>query len=289
MALVSMKDILNNARRDGYGIGSFNVIDLQMISGIIEAAELENSPVIIAFAEAHNKYLSKEKVIPIMVSLAREARVPVSVILDHGQNYKSILEAIKLGVSGVMFDGSQLTLDENIKKTKEIVKIAHSLGVTVEAELGHVSTIGGCPVESVNEIESSGNSYTDPKIVEYFIEETEVDVLAISFGTAHGIYDNYPELNLQLLNKINKISKIPLVMHGGSGLEDIDYVNIVKGGISKVNYYSNLSYSIANAIKEKINKSNNIVFYHDIVLWTQETIKKEVRQKIKLFRTGIRP
>ena len=251
MALVSMIEILKDAKKRNYAVGCFNSINLDMIRGVIQAAEVEKSPVILCHAEIHFKFTPIEKIAPILLAEARNAKVPVAILLDHGKSFSAIVKAMHLGFNSIMFDGSELSYEENVKRTKDIVKIARELGVSVEAELGHVvrPKSGGAEGEEDDSIIDDKSLYTNPEQAKEFIEQTGADALAVAFGTAHGVYLKKPNLDLERLNKIRQIVDVPLVMHGGSGLTEVDFKNSIDNGISKINYYTNMALSTVNRLK----------------------------------------
>ncbi len=286
MTLVTLEEILAPARKEGYAVGSFNILSIQMILGVIEAAQEERSPVIMAFGDIHSKFIPFPIIFPLMVKMAKNAKVPVAVILDHGMSFQSNMDALKWGVSGVMYDGSSLPYDQNVKKTKEIVKVAHAFGVSVEAEIGHVAMEEANP-DREGYIKED-HIYTDPKEAVKFINDTNVDALAISIGTAHGICLEKPELDFDRLAEINQVSKVPLVLHGGSGVSDKDFRKCVKNGISKINYFSRTSNSIAKAVKKKLNRIQGEVYYQDIVPVILDSCKAKIKERIKVFGSNDR-
>jgi ketose-bisphosphate aldolase len=199
--------------------------------------------------------------IPMAVNAAQRANVPVAVILDHGKSLEEVVKAIHLGASSVMFDGSRLPYEENVKQTKEVARIAHAVGVCVEAELG------GIPGSARN-LHDSGpeGSFTDPDLAVDFVERTGVDTLAISFGNAHGVYRGPPNLDLDRVMRIHSTLDIPLVMHGASGLADAMYPEIVASGISKVCYYTAMGIGAANHLSNTLaNVSQEPIVYHHLI------------------------
>ncbi|MFM2488455.1 class II fructose-bisphosphate aldolase [Enterococcus avium] len=239
--LVGLQEVLVKARAEKQAIAAFNVPNLEMIRAAIQAAEEVNTPVILQHAEGHGSLISLEEIGPIMLQYAKRSKVPVVVHLDHGKSFEMIMQAMKLGFTSVMIDASDLPFEENIARTKEIVKIAHSLGVSVEAELGHVftSSLGGGEGRAPDDDQiGETDIYTDPKQAKDFVDATAVDCLAVAFGTVHGVYLKEPKLDLDRVKKIYDEVKIPLVMHGGSGVEASDYRTAIENGIAKINYYT---------------------------------------------------
>ncbi|MBD3255973.1 MAG: ketose-bisphosphate aldolase [Candidatus Lokiarchaeota archaeon] len=284
MTLVSLKEILIKARQGKYAVGSFNIMDLQSLRAVIKAADEENSPVIVAFGEAHKKYMPFDIIFPLMARLAKRATIPVAVLLDHGKSFEANVTAIKYGATGVMYDGSDLPFDLNIKHTSEVVKVAHSVGVSVEAELGHVAMEEGNPDRSGAETEEP--IYTNPEDVETFVEQTGVDALAVSIGTSHGVCLEAPKLDFERLNEINSISPVPLVLHGGSGVTDDDFRNCVRNGITKINYFSNISNFVAESLKKKLNEIKGKVYYQDSSPLSFEFFKEAVKERMRVFSSN---
>lgn len=281
MILASLNRTLINAQSGHYAVGSFNVLDLQSIKAVIRAAEHENSPVIMAFGEGHERFVPMEEIFPIMLKYAIKSTAPVVVLLDHG-SYEANIRAMNLGVKAVMYDGSSLSFEENIEKTKKIVEYAHPLSISVEAELGHVSMEEGNPELMTHEIDQM--VYTDPSLVREFIFKTEIDALAISIGTVHGIGLNEPKLDFERLKEIREITDVPLVLHGGSGVSDDDFKKCIQNGISKINYFSDISNLVAINIKEKLlEKADKSAYYQNIVKWAQETFENVIRDRMRVF------
>ena len=286
MTLVNLTNMLQRALVEHYAIGCFNAVDLQSARAIVAAAETEQSPIIIAIAEVHLKYVSLDVLLPICIQLTERSSVPIAIILDHGKTFTTIMKAIQMGVSSVMFDGSIYEFEENIQKTQELVKIAHSIGISVEAELGHVAR----PEDNPDKEETDLNDpiYTRPQDVNEFVNRTGVDALAISFGTMHGICKQSPKLNLDIVREIKSISKVPLVMHGASGLSDGDIRAAIAAGITKINYYSDIAYSTAKCIQDKLNQNENPSYYHDIITWGLSHMIEQICSKIRLFGSNNR-
>ncbi len=280
MPLVSLKKLLIKAQKEQHAVGSFNVLDVQSARAVIQAAEEEHSPVILAFGEGHERFIPMDLMFTIMRKLARKATVPVVILLDHG-SFEANLRAMDLGASAVMYDGSALPFEMNLETTRKIVEKAHALGIDVEAELGHVSMEEGNPDKGETDMDEP--IYTDPALVREFVEKTGVDALAISIGTVHGVCLKKPEIDFQRLKKIRDITDIPLVLHGGSGVSDDDFKRCIREGITKINYFSEVSLFVAENIKERLQKRMEKNYYQDIVKWSQELFKERVKDRIRLF------
>ena len=271
--LANLNDVLFDAQKNGYAVGLFNTTDTDMLEGVIAAAEELRSPVIIGTAEVL-LYAGELKLIgPALIEAAKRATVPVVVHYDHGLTFDRCLEALKLGFTSVMFDGSAGDYDKNIADTREIVKIAHALGATVEGEIGHVGEA------SAND-NNAKDMYTTVEEALSYSKATGVDALAVSIGTAHGAYKSKPKLDLGRLSDIRAAIDTPLVLHGGSGLSDDDFKNSIKCGIAKVNIYTDLCLAGIRAMNEGLAEG---ISYLDIRNKKVELIKEEVKKKMLLF------
>jgi fructose-bisphosphate aldolase class II len=263
MPLVGTREILVEARKRKYGVLSLLAGDLQMVIGSIQAAEERRSPLILAFNQEVTAQVPMEMGIPLAANAAGRATVPVAVILDHGGSLEDIVKAIQLGAPSVMFDGSRLPYEENVKQTRDIVRVAHAAGVSVEAELG---SIGGSAVERESSRTGAMGSFTDPDVAVDFVEKTGVDTLAISFGNAHGVYQGAPRLDLDLVRTIHSMVEVPLVMHGASGLAEEEYPKIVESGISKICYYTAMGIGAAEDLRAWLGETRpNAVVYHHVI------------------------
>ncbi len=227
MSLTHMRPLLEKAAKDGRAVGAFSVANLEMIQGVILAAEKTNTPVILQIAEARLNTSPLYLIGPAMLAAARNAKVDVAVHLDHGLTLECIREAIGLGFTSVMFDGSHLLLEENIGETKKFVSLAHGQGVNVEAEIGRVGrTESG---------EDAPIAYADPNEALRFIKETGVDALAVGIGNAHGVYTAAPQLRFDILEQISRNTQVPLVLHGGTGITPEDFRIAIRLGVRKIN------------------------------------------------------
>lgn len=291
--LVTMKSILEDAKKRHYAIGAFNVPNLESVQAVISAAEELQVPVILQHAEVHENLISMAEIGPIMLDYARRASVPVCVHLDHGASFDLCIKAVRLGFTSIMYDASAKSYEENFEETKEIVKIAHSAGVSVEAELGHIftSALGGGEGRGATGAEdyaSLDDCYTDPATARKFVEGTGVDALAISFGTTHGVYLTEPKLDLDRITQIRNEIDIPFVMHGGSGVSDEDFKTAIRNGITKINYYTYGSMAGGNAVRTLIAEAGDEkVFYHDIAVAAKEAIKADVKAAMTVFASSI--
>lgn len=279
MALVTIKEILKDAKEKKYAVGAFNVADMQMIMGVIRAAEELNSPVIIQLTQARLAYSPLPLIGPMAVSAAKESKVPVAIQLDHGRDLNGIKEALELGFSSVMIDASLEKLTRNIEITNEVVKMAKPFGATVEAEVGQ---IGGTEGWAKND----DVICSSPEEAQKLFEATGIDALALSIGNAHGLYTKEPKLQFGILEETTKRIDVPLVLHGGSGISDADFRKCIEKGISKINIATASFMACENAAREyaKTEKRD----YFKLSLMMADAAYENVRRHIQVFGSNDR-
>ena len=290
--LINLKEILTIADHDNIAIGAFNTPNLECINAVIDAAERLNVPVIISHAELHEDVAPLAKIGPVMVQAAKAAKVPVCVHLDHCETLDYMKQALELGFTGVMYDGSTLSYEENLENTKKAVEIASKYNCGVEAELGAMAareggeaavsgkaasgqaTSGKAASGKGRPFAPTGPVYTDPDEAVEFCKETKIDALAPSFGTAHGIYKNKPILDFERVKEI--------VMHGGSGVSPEDYRKGIECGLRKINYYSYMAKVGTQAVIDKL-QAGNVLFFHDLALAAQKAMEEDVEKAMRVF------
>ena len=233
MPLATMKEVMDYARAETRGVGMFNVVGLEYAEAITEAAEELDFPVILGLPAPFLDWHKSEIIANVMLDAARKATVPVAVHLDHGSSFEIVMRALRLGFTSVMFDGSSLPFEENVRQTAEIVRIAHAMGVTVEGELGYLGFAEGAEVLPEN--------LTKPEEASAYVERTGVDALAIAIGNIHGHYKGTPCLDYARLKEIRGAVDCALVLHGGSGLSDDDFRQVVRDGITKINIFTHMN------------------------------------------------
>lgn len=285
--LVTLKEILQYAEEHHCAVGAFNTPNLESILAVIGAAEELNVPVVLMHCEPHEELISIDVIGPIMLQLARNAKVPVCVHCDHGISFELVMRALHMGFSSVMYDASTKPFEVNVSETREVVRIAHSLGVSVEAELGQMTK----ETASIQDQDSSvvpddkSSMYTDPERAGDFVAQTDVDALAVSFGTAHGLYTQVPVLDVERVAQIKKFVSVPLVMHGGSGVSDEDFCRVIQNGIRKINYFTYMSKaggkSVVDHLRTRMSDEN--VFAHEIFAWSVDGMKENVKQALQVF------
>lgn len=281
--LVTGKKMLEVARKNKFAVPAFNAGSGQLLTGVMEAAEELQSPFIMAIHPDELSFLRDSFVSQVLHEI-NNTKLPITLHLDHGATLEQVVHAIQLGFSSVMIDSSHLPFEENIEATKKIVEIAHSVGVSVEAELGTIGDTGNSAEGGAAEI-----IYTDPDKAQEFVERTNIDSLAVAIGTAHGIYpkDRKPELRIDILEEMKDKVEIPLVLHGGSSNPDEEISRSVGLGISKINISSDIKISFTNKLREILNNGDSQirepnVMFPDCIKATKKTAK----EKINLFKSN---
>ena len=287
--LVNMKEILEHAEKNQYALGCINTPNVETIRAVIGAAEELNTPVIIDHAQVHDSLIPIERIGPEMLAYAKAAKVPVCVHLDHGSDYNFIMRAIRVGFPSIMYDCSEMPYEENLEKVRDFTKIAHNLGITVEAELGIMASSG----EDTHEGTVLTNAeirkfFTDPKQAGEFAEATKCDALAVCFGTMHGIYAEPPKLDITRVTEIR--TALPkdcrVVMHGASGVEFSEVQNAINAGCSKINYYSYMAKATTKFVQDKIAETEGKIAYHELQEAAYVFMKGYAKEVIKAFKNG---
>lgn len=276
--LVTGKEILVDAQKNGYAVGAFNVNNMEIVQAIIEAAEETNSPVILQASQGGLKYAGVEYIAALGKLAGQNAKVPVALHLDHGTDFEQIMLCIRHGFTSVMIDASQYPLDENIAYTKKVVEVAHAVGVSVEAELGK---IGG--TEDDITVEEKDATFTDPAEAERFVNETGVDSLAIAVGTAHGVYKGVPKLQYDIIKEIRSRVDVPLVLHGSSGVPDESIKKAIPLGISKINIDTDLRIKFAEGVKKVVGENPDEIDPRKILAPARTAMKEKIVEKMNTF------
>ena len=274
--LVNLVEILKMAEEKKCAIGAFNTPNLECVNAVLAAAEELKVPVILMHAQIHEEFSPLETIGPVLVQSAKSAKVPVCVHLDHCETLAYMQQALDIGFTGVMYDGSTLPYEENLANTRKTVAMAKKYNCGVEAELGALASREGGTANA------AGPVYTDPDEAAAFCKETGIDALAPSFGTAHGIYKARPVLDLNRVKLISEKTGLPLVMHGGSGVSIEDYRTGIANGLRKINYYSYMSKAGTNAVKELLEKED-VTFFHDLALAAERAMRLDAVKAMRIF------
>ena len=283
--LATLNEVMGMAEQKKIAIGSFNTPNLESLRAVTEAAEELDLPVIIQFAQCHESLIPLQMIGSMMVEAAKNAAVPVCVHLDHGETIEYLQQALDIGFTGVMYDGSVLPYEENLANTKKVVEMAKRTGASVEAELGSMEKRESGAGDGTGDKDTT-KIYTDPDQAAVFVRETGIDALACSFGTTHGIYLTEPRLDFEVVRKVReKTSNIPVVMHGGSGVSAEDYHKAVEAGVRKINYFTYMDKSGGTAVREYLEKLNwrEQVFCLTIAEAGRAAMKENVKSSMQLF------
>lgn len=244
MPLVTTKEMLTRAQAGHYAVGAFNVENLEMVMAVVQAAEESRAPVILQTTPSTVKYAGLDYYLAMVQTAAARASVPVAMHLDHGDSFDLAMQALRTGYTSIMIDGSHHSFQENINLTRRVVDACAPSNIPVEAELGKV---GG----KEDDLEGGdGNPFTDPQQAAEFVQETQVDSLAVAIGTAHGLYKGVPKLDFERLSAIHQLVTIPLVLHGASGVPDEAVQESIRRGICKVNFATELRIAFSNGVKQ---------------------------------------
>ncbi|QBQ55246.1 ketose-bisphosphate aldolase [Nitrosococcus wardiae] len=282
MPLVNMKDLLVHAYDNGYAVGAFDLVSLDFLEAIVTAAERARAPVILSLAESHFSHFDFELAMPAVEAAAQRSAVPVAIHLDHGASMESAVKAIRLGANGVMVDASHLPLGENIAATREVVEMAHACGVAVEGELGYVPGVEGEDAER----HPGSLRYTSAAEARQYAEKTGVDCLAVSIGTVHGRMKDKPRLDWGRLKEINAAIRLPLVIHGGTGLSDDEFRKLISLGVVKINYYTALADIAGEVIRTAAKRGAR--GYTALVAGIREAVASEVERCIGVWGSADR-
>ena len=273
MPLVKMKQLLEEASKENRACGAFSVGNMEMVRGAIRAAEELNTPIILQIAEVRLPYSPLHIIGGAMIQAAKEAKVDIAVHLDHGLTFDTVKKALELGFTSVMLDASTCPFDENVEKVKEVIGLAKKYGATVEAELG---LVGG----SEDGRQDHGIRCTDPEEAALYVEKTGIDALAVAIGNAHGNYPVMPQLAFDVLEEIHKKVKVPLVLHGGSGISDEDFQKAISLGIRKVNIATSSFQSLVKYVEQYMNEENKHNYFdlsETMVQGTYENVKHHIK------------
>ncbi len=276
MPIVPMKELLDAALKNRYAVGAFNTNNLEYIQAILTAAEEMRSPVIIQAAESEVDYMDGFVFTDIVKRISADMTIPIAIHLDHGPSYRTAMRCIRYGFSSVMFDGSRLPFEENIRITADVVQAAHAVGVSVEGEIG---LIGG-----TDDVEGAGgeNALSDPLQCEEFVKRSGVDCFAASIGTAHGIYRSEPKLDMERLDEIAARTKVPIVLHGGSGVPQSQVVDAIGRGVAKINFSTVVRKAGIDQLKVTLSEEPDQLDWMAILSRTTAKMKDAVKEMMAM-------
>lgn len=285
--IVHLRDLLKKTIKKNCALGCFNTHNLETTQGILRAAENQHSPVIIGVSPRSIKYAGLKPITHIIKTSAKNLTptVPVAFHLDHGKNFGEAIECIRAGFSSIMIDASQLPFDENVFQTKKVVEYARRYGVLVQGEIGQVPTTN----EDIKRFKTHPKEFmTDPKEAEMFVKKTKVDTLAVGVGNIHGMYKmkHQTKIDWQRLKEIYKKTKIPLVLHGASGIKAEDIKKAIANGIKIINIHTEINIVFAGALRASLIKNTKEVDPRKIMAPVVEAVERMVGQKIKVFNNG---
>ncbi len=276
MSIISLEKVLDYAEKNNFAVGAFNVNNLEMIEAVVRAAEEENAPVILMYYYSVVDNYGSYQTAMLARGIAEKSRVPVVIHLDHSTEIAQTIKCAHTGYTSVMFDGSKLPLAENIRKTNEVTRIVKLFDVNVEAELGYVGF-----ASDDNDI--NNNNMTSPEEVRKFTNQTDIDALAVAIGNAHGVYRKKPEIDFDRLSTIHRLTDIPLVLHGGTGIPEDDIKKAIENGIKKINVGTQLFKSLDKGFKDCFKKNPDNFSFNKGIKKAQKLIKNVVKEKIRLF------
>ncbi len=282
--LVTMKEMLADAKKNHYAIPAFDVSNYEMMKAVLETCEEEKSPALLMTLGVDTEGRNLQLLSSMVRGASEYFKIPICLHMDHATDIDFIKYGCDNGYSSVMYDGSVLSFDENAKNTAIVTEYAHKKDITVEAELGHVGNASVGSISETGEDTDPGESLTDPEEVAKFVEITDVDALAVAIGTSHGVYQKTPELRIDRLDEITAVCDRPLVLHGGSGTPDDQMQNAIHHGITKINIYSDVLFALNQGLKNYLNTMTNpstwpFLVYEDAM----KMMKDVVREKLRTF------
>jgi len=282
MAFVTTKEMLKDAQKGRYGIGAFNANNMEIIQAIVETAEEEKAPVILQASQGAIKYAGLESIVAMVRVMAEKANIPVALHLDHGTDYSQNIKCLRAGFTSLMYDGSKLPFDENVRMTKKVVEMAHVCEIPVEAELGQIGKMEdsdepGIALEKVKE------SMAVPEEAAKFVELTEIDFLAAAVGTIHGCRTPFAKLDIPRIERIRELTGIPLVLHGASGVNDDEVRKGIAAGICKINIDTRIRMIFTKKMKEILEEDPNQIDPRNILGPAKDAAKEIIRDRIRVF------
>lgn len=280
MPFINGKAMIEHALTNGYGVGAFSAHNAETIQAILDAAEEEDSPIIIQVGQRVIQSIGLEPMKALIDTFAKNYSIPIAIHLDHSRQFTQTVEAIQLGFQSVMFDGSSLPFDENVSITKKVVEISHALGIGCEGEIGK---IGGTEDDITVDEKDALITTTEEAIL--FVQKTNVDYLAVSIGTAHGIYQETPKLRFERLKEISAAVAKPIVLHGGSDIPDEQVKSAISLGVAKINVDTELRQAFTKGVQAAFQVNPNDFVLADTLGSGKKYMKEKVKEKMKVFNS----
>lgn len=282
MSLVTSKEMLKKAQKGRYAVGAFNANNMEIIQAIIETAEEEKAPVILQASQGAIEYAGLDNIVAMVKVMAEKVTVPIALHLDHGTDYYQNIKCLRAGFTSLMFDGSKLPFEENVKITKKVVEMAHACDIPVEGELGQIGKMGDSDEPGVA-LEKVKETMADPYEAAKFIELTKIDFLAAAVGTIHGCRTPFAKLDIPRIEKIRELTDVPLVLHGASGVNDEEVRKGISAGICKINIDTRIRMIFTKKIRETIKMNPQEIDPRKLLGPAREAAKEVIRERMRVF------
>jgi len=282
MSFVTTKEMLKEAQKGRYAVGAFNANNMEIIQAIVETAEEEKAPVILQASQGAIKYAGLDMIVAMVKAMAEKANIPVALHLDHGTDYHQNIKCLRAGFTSLMYDGSKLPFDENVKMTKKVVEMAHACDIPVEAELGQIGKMGDSDEPGVA-LERVKESMAVPEEAKKFVELTEIDFLAAAVGTIHGCRTPFAKLDIPRIERIRELTGVPLVLHGASGANDEEIKKGIAAGICKINIDTRIRMKFTEKMREIIKTNPEEIDPRKILGPAKDAAKEIIRDRIRVF------
>lgn len=282
MSLVTTKEMLKKAQKGRYAVGAFNANNMEIIQAIIETAEEEKAPVILQASQGAIEYAGLDNIVAMVKVMAEKVTVPIALHLDHGTDYYQNIKCLRAGFTSLMFDGSKLPFEENVKITKKVVEMAHTCDIPVEAELGQIGKMGDSDEPGVA-LEKLKETMADPYEAAKFVELTKIDFLAAAVGTIHGCRTPFAKLDIPRIEKIRELTDVPLVLHGASGVNDEEVRKGISAGICKINIDTRIRMIFTKKIREIIKMNPQEIDPRKLLGPAREAAKEVIRERMRVF------
>jgi fructose-bisphosphate aldolase class II len=282
MSLVTTKEMLKKAQKGRYAVGAFNANNMEIIQAIIETAEEEKAPAILQASQGAIEYAGLDNIVAMVKVMAEKVTVPIALHLDHGTDYYQNIKCLRAGFTSLMFDGSKLPFEENVKITKKVVEMAHTCDIPVEAELGQIGKMGDSDEPGVA-LEKVKETMADPYEAAKFVELTKIDFLAAAVGTIHGCRTPFAKLDIPRIEKIRELTDVPLVLHGASGVNDEEVRKGISAGICKINIDTRIRMIFTKKIREIIKMNPQEIDPRKLLGPAREVAKEVIRERMRVF------